>query len=111
MVIFQIGSFGCKKYPEMLPGETVLLRQGKYIMDLGNGVIFMDDPFENIRFDLFAVSTKALLNLHVDLKRDSLIPLTLDRRGNFNRTDVFRGSVNIRDFFSLDCERGCSLWD
>lgn len=111
MVIFQNWRHGIKQYPEVLPGENISLRQGKYIMDLGRDVVFVDDPFVNIRIKLSAVSTKALLNLHVDLERDTLIPLTLDRRGNFNRTDDIPGSVNIRNFFSQDCKGGSSLWD
>lgn len=79
-------------------------------MSFDKDKVFIKDPLDDrvLIIELFSVSAVALLNLHVDLERDVSIPLILDRRGNFNRTDGFPSSVNIRNFFYQNCEGGRS---
>lgn len=108
MVYFKNGKISVKTYEHLCPNSMIYIKKGTYIFKPREELIFIDDPSEDGYWFNNVVSLPFYINLDVDFRReqDNCIPLTLDRRGIFHRTDGIFGQASISDLFCKYDEGG-----
>lgn len=108
MVYFKTGKISVKKYDHLCPNSIIYIKVGKYIFKPREKLLFIDDAWvhNDYRFEVVSIPFYALINVDLGRLQDDRIPLTLDRRGIFHRTDRIFGQATIDDLFCQYDEGG-----
>lgn len=100
-VFFKCGKVNVKRYDNLCPDRFVYLKYGKYLLDLSTDtLLYIDDESYDPINILEVGPLQFYIDLDVDFGRDKKIPLKLDKRGTFVRTDRISGSSTIKTLFS-----------
>lgn len=100
-VFFKSGKFAVKKYEKLSPEKLVYIKAGKYIVDLDNDLLICLSDSDQGPINIKEGNPVGFyLGIDVNRKRDKRIPLTLDRKGRFFRTDGKFGFSNIEMLFN-----------
>lgn len=101
-VYFKHGKFATKMYEHLCKDRMIYLKTGKYSLDLDKGVLtcLSDSDISPLHIRDYG-ALQFYYDLDVDFGRDKVIPLTLDRKGLFHRTDDIKAKATIETLF--DC--------